>query len=216
MPPQARRDFSALCCHFLIAPECRSGRTGQVQEIKAASVREKPAAEVRGGTHRSWWGRMCLRACGERDLLGEPQGCGSGGQGHSGTQGGCAGPVYPPRPCLAARAAESCKGQLGGIASARRNWSFKFSQQVEGRNQARDCGVIYKTQCHRNSLFCPTESPWLGGAAEVEASSWPGIAPEPAPPHRGDGERGVCQESALQGIPKTGQKRSWPTGSWAP
>lgn len=87
----------------------------------------------------------------EQDLLGEPKGCGSAwevdveGRDTVGTQGGCASPVYPPLLCLAARAAKSHKGQLGGITSARRNWSFKFSQQVEGRNEASGCRVIYKT-----------------------------------------------------------------------
>lgn len=69
----------------------------------------------------------------------------------------CQSPLPPTALILAARAAKSHRGQLGGITSVRRNWSFKFSQQVEGRNQTSDCRVIYKTQCHRNSLFCPTE-----------------------------------------------------------
>lgn len=66
-------------------------------------------------------------------------------------------PFTPTALILAARAAKSRREQLGGITSVRRNWSFKFSLQVEGRDQTSDCRVIYKTQCHRNSLFCPTE-----------------------------------------------------------
>lgn len=56
-----------------------------------------------------WWARMCQGLMGnqlERDLLGDPKGCGSAGavevegRGTEGAQGGCASPVCPPLLCL--------------------------------------------------------------------------------------------------------------------
>lgn len=117
-----------------------------------------------GGTHVSWWGwvvgwdvpRGWWRSSWNETSLESPKAVAVLGQWkwRAGAQWEHreAVPVHFTHTALilAARTAKSHEGQF---TSARRNWSFKFSQQVEGRDQASGCRVIYKTQCHRNSLF---------------------------------------------------------------
>lgn len=112
-----------------------------------------------------------------------------------------------PRCCpSAARTAESGEGRWGGIVSGRRNWSFEFLRRVEGRNQAGGCGVTAKTQCHRNCLPRPRETPWPGRGTKPQASSQPDITSKPAAPHWGGGKRVIDRSWLCKAAPKRGSR----------